>query len=173
MSAQAYAARQHKVVPWFKQLWLWLVLTPPLISIIAGSYMASLAYKAQDAMVVDDYYNEGKAINQDLRRDKAAAKLKLSALMAYDPVQGKITGRLLSPETAQSGLITIKLIHPTQPAKDLTIATQLGENGDFKFSLPMLDRALWQIMLEDQARQWRLSGSWNWPGQQPIDLTPL
>lgn len=167
------AARQQNSIPWYKHLWLWLLLAPPIVAVTAGSYMASLAYKSQDAMVVDDYYKEGKAINQDLRRDKAATALKLSASMAYDPEQGKVTGSLASADTRQSGLVAIRLIHPTQPAKDMTIAAQLEENGKFSFALPMLDRAAWQIVLEDQAHQWRLNGLWKWPQQQHIDLTPL
>ncbi|MES2071202.1 MAG: FixH family protein [Pseudomonadota bacterium] len=173
MSTSHPAIPRAMPLPWFKQLWPWLLLLGPLTSIVAGSYLAWLAYSAQDAMVVDDYYKEGKAINQDLRRDKAAASLKLSALMEYDAAKGQIKGKLNGPGSVKSGMLSVKLIHPTQPSKDLVLNAQLDASGNFKLALPMLDRAVWQVMLEDQAHQWRLNGNWSWPQQTRTELNPI
>jgi len=38
--------------------------------------------------------------------------------------------------------------------------------------LPLLERARWQVQLEDEARQWRLNDSWSWPRQKNIHLQP-
>ncbi|WP_394777450.1 FixH family protein [Undibacterium sp.] len=167
----------HKPRPWFKQLWLWFLLAPPLVAVCAGSYMAFLAYRAQDAMVVGDYYKEGQAINRDLRRDKAAAGLQLSAALHYDAasgiVAGKLTGSNIGADANPAGMLTMKLVHPTQPEKDLLIRTQADSAGNFSVPLPLLDRAQWQVSLEDQAGLWRISGTWNWPQQQETRLSPL
>ncbi|HTD03634.1 FixH family protein [Undibacterium sp.] len=173
MSSPVLAAGRQNPAPWFKQLWPWLLVTPPIVAVVAGSYMASLAYSAQDPMVVDDYYKEGQAINHDLRRDKVAATLKLSASMRYDAVKGTVAGKLRSAGSMPKGMLTVRLVHPTQPSKDLTISTQLDDDGNFTLPLPMLDRAAWQITLEDRAYQWRLTGVWHWPQQQGTDLNPL
>ncbi|GGC70109.1 FixH family protein [Undibacterium terreum] len=173
MRAVASAIHQDRARPWFKHPWLWFLLAPPIISVVAGSYMASVAYRSQDAMVVDDYYKEGKAINQDLRRDKAAVALHLNALMNYDAARGIVNGRMNPIKAIHGGNLTVKFIHPTQPSKDLAIATHVDEAGNFSLVLPMLDRALWQVTLEDQEHQWRLSGVWNWPQQQGMELDPL
>ncbi|MFZ6646840.1 FixH family protein [Undibacterium sp. TJN25] len=169
----ALPLENHHPVPWFKQLWLWLLLTPPLISVVAGSYMASLAYHAQDPMVVDDYYKEGQAINRDLRRDKAAAALRLGASLQYDAAAGMVAGRLAGNDAVPAGTLIVKLVHPTQPEKDRTIRAQVDSAGNFAVPLPLLDRAQWQVSLEDQAGLWRISGTWNWPQQQGIKLSPL
>lgn len=162
-----------KQAPWFRQVWLWFLLAPPIVAVVAGSYMVSIAFREQDAMVVDDYYREGQAINQDLQRDKVAAALKLNASIQYDAASGIIKGKLSSDQKISTGILTMKLVHPTQPSKDLAIKAQVDESGNFSLALPLLDKAAWQVTLEDQPKQWRLSGVWNWPLQQAIVLDPL
>jgi hypothetical protein len=41
----------------------------PSTVLAGGAFVAWLAIGHPDALVVDDYYKQGKAINQDLRRD--------------------------------------------------------------------------------------------------------
>ena len=66
------------VTPWWRQRWPWLLMAGPAIVIVAGVYTGYLAFTRQDALVVGDYYKQGKAINQDLRRDRAATALGLA-----------------------------------------------------------------------------------------------
>jgi hypothetical protein len=61
--------------PWYAQRWPWLLMLGPVLVILAGSYTCWLAFSRQDALVVDDYYKQGRAINQDLRRDRVATAM--------------------------------------------------------------------------------------------------
>ncbi len=63
--------------PWYAHLWPWLLMLGPFLVVLAASYSGWIAFTRQDAMVVDDYYKQGNAINQDLRRDAVAANLGL------------------------------------------------------------------------------------------------
>jgi hypothetical protein len=36
----------------------------------------------------------------------------------------------------------------------------------------MLERANWQVQLEDGQRQWRLHGQWLWPQNKNVDIQP-
>src|SRR3954470_8206083 len=80
--------------PWWKQRWPWLLMLGPAVVVVAGSYTGWLAWSRQDALVVGDYYKQGKAINQDLRRDRLASSLGLSAQIGYDATQGTLNGQL-------------------------------------------------------------------------------
>lgn len=68
----------NSVTPWYAQRWPWLLMLGPALVVVVSSYTIYLAYSRQDAMVVDDYYKQGKAINQDLRRDRAASAMQMA-----------------------------------------------------------------------------------------------
>ncbi|CAN5376832.1 FixH family protein [soil metagenome] len=168
--AAALPTDQVKPKPWYAQVWPWLLMLGPVAVIVAGGFTTWLAFSRQDAMVVDDYYKQGKAINQDLRRDRVATALGLSANVRYDAAAGKLDGRLTSFGLPVKGKIRIHLAHATMPEKDRKLDAQPDGQGAFSVGLPMLERARWQIMLESEQRDWRLTGVWKWPQQQGIDL---
>ena len=156
--------------PWYAQVWPWLLMLGPVTVILAGAYTSWLAFSRQDAMVVDDYYRLGKAINQDLRRDRAATALGLSFNSRYDAAAGRLSGKILSFGVPIPGKITIRLAHATQPEKDLKLDAQTDRRGEFSIDLPMLERARWQVSVESEGRDWRLNGVWKWPAQETISL---
>jgi hypothetical protein len=162
--------RVNSVKPWYTHRWPWLVMLGPFLVVLAASYTCWLAFSRQDALVVDDYYKQGNAINQDLRRDTAASNLGLSANLHYDAASGKLNGRLLSFGQPMAARIVISLVHSTQPEKDLRLLAQPNQNGEFTVELPALDRARWQVLIENEKRDWRLNGTWKWPQQQLVDI---
>jgi hypothetical protein len=142
----------------------------PFLVVIAASYTGWIAFTRQDALVVDDYYKEGNAINQDLRRDAVAAKLGLSLSARYDVANGKLTGKLLGFGQPIAGKIAIHLAHASQPEKDIAMQAQLDAQGDFEGALPALDMGRWGVTVENEKHEWRLMGTWNWPQQRTIEL---
>lgn len=162
--------RKGSTKPWYAHRWPWLLMLGPFIVILAGSYTTWLAFSKPDALVVDDYYVRGKAINQDLRRDRIATGLGLSFNAGYDPAAGKLNGTLLGFGKPVAGTINIRLAHATQPEKDLKFETQPGLHGEFSIPLPMLERARWQVVVESARRDWRLTGAWKWPQEPTLDI---
>ena len=158
------------VKPWYTHRWPWLLMLGPALAIVAGIHTAWLAMSGQDALVVDDYYKEGKAINQDLRRDKLAASLRLHVHMRYDAAAGRLIGSISSLERPQLGTVVVRLIHPTQPDKDMRLVAQPDEHGNFSLGLPLLDRAHWHVLIESEVRDWRLHDEWAWPQQEIVDI---
>jgi hypothetical protein len=156
--------------PWYRHRWPWLLMVGPAAVLIAGFITTWISFAGADALVVDDYYKKGKAINQDLRRDRAAATMRLSASMRYDAATDTLKGRLggMKPATA----VTLQLIHPTVPAKDVRRTFTPDASGEFSLPLPLLDRARWQVQLEDAGGEWRLHGDWSWPEQKNLDIQP-
>jgi hypothetical protein len=156
--------------PWYTHRWPWFLMLGPFLVVIAGSVTGYLAYTGQDAMVVDDYYKRGKAINQDLRRDRAATALGLVFEARYDPANGTLHGSLLAAGRPARGTIRIQLAHSTQVHKDIELVAALDERGGFRAVLPMLERARWGVVIEGERRDWRLAHSWRWPQQQVLDI---
>jgi hypothetical protein len=156
--------------PWYAQLWPWLLMSGPFLVVIAASVSAWLAFTRQDAMVVDDYYKAGNAINQDIHRDTAATNMGLSLDAVYDAAKGKMNGSLYSFGNPLATSIVIRLAHATQPEKDKLIVAQADQRGRFSADLPFLDQGRWEVTIENQRRDWRLTGTWKWPQEQSIRL---
>lgn len=58
--------------PWYRQLWPWLIMAPPFVSVIAGIALLWTAISSNDGLVTPDYYKQGIEINQRLTREQAA-----------------------------------------------------------------------------------------------------
>ncbi|EGF32624.1 Putative analog of CcoH [Oxalobacteraceae bacterium IMCC9480] len=161
----------HKPAPWYKHRWPWLLMLGPFLVIVAGSVTIWLAVTHQDALVVDDYYMQGKAINLDLRRDRVATAMGLSFIGQIDAATDTLSGTLFAAGPPPAGKIRVHLAHPTLPQKDIQLITALDERGHFQVALPLLDRAVWQILIESEQRDWRLNGELKWPEQKVMMLS--
>ena len=161
--------------PWYAHRWPWLLMLGPVLVIVAGIHTTWLAFSRQDALVVDDYYKQGKAINQDLRRERAAAALGLQLKMVYDAAQGKLSGRVtgkMQPvANGTTGALRIRLVHSTLPEKDIKLDVPVDADGRFEAALPMLETAHWRVVVENGGGSWRLAGAWQWPQQRDVALT--
>jgi hypothetical protein len=169
MHAASFSREAASARPWYLHLWPWLLMLGPLLVIVAGGYTSWLAFSHPDALVVGDYYKKGKAINQDLRREKAAAAMDLKLALSYDASAGRLTGTVAG-KTLPQGAMTLKLIHSTRPDRDIMLPLQTDAQGAFALSLPMLDAAHWQVLLEDGGGAWRLGGEWSWPQQHIVSI---
>ena len=164
------ALMEKHPAPWYKHRWPWLLMAGPVAVLIAGIITMWISFSGADALVVDDYYKQGKAINQDLRRDHAAARLGLSLSIRYDAAAGTLLGQLHGAQ--EDAPLNLLLVHPTVPEKDIRLVATPDQRGVFSVALPLLERARWQVQIEDAARSWRLHGEWAWPQQKSTDIQP-
>lgn len=156
--------------PWYRQRWPWLLMIGPAWVVVGAFIMIWLANRTPDALVVDDYYKRGKAINQDLSRDRAAAEKQLQVEARYNPANERLEGVLSAAGAPASAELEIQLVHSTLPEKDLKLTARSDAQGSFSVPLPMLERARWQMIVEGDGRAWRLTGEWRWPEQQQVKL---
>lgn len=170
MQAASSAQAGPGAGPWYAHRWPWLLMLGPAVVIVGGSFATYLAITRPDAMVVDDYYVQGKAINQDLRRDRVASKLALSFEAHYDPATASLAGSIQSAGQPLTTPLHIYLAHSTQPAKDLQLLVRPDAQGRFSVPMPMLERAYWQVVVEGPKREWRLARSWSWPRQHTLTI---
>jgi hypothetical protein len=154
--------------PWYTHRWPWFLMLGPATVLAGGAYVTWLAVGHPDALVVDDYYKQGKAINQDLRRDRAATALGLSLHADYDPRAGRLAGRLAGKVAGPVAPFTIYLAHPTLPERDLRVFVRPAADGTFAVALPALERTHWQVVVEGSLRDWRLAKGWD--GAAPLTI---
>jgi len=156
--------------PWYTHRWPWLLMLGPAVVAVAGIATSYVAFTSQDALVVGDYYKQGKAINQDLRRDRAAAALGLSIDLRYDAAEGLLHGHVGSSKPLADETLSVRLQHATQPNRDMVLMARPDAAGNFSVALPMLERSRWQVLVEGKQRDWRLEGVWQWPVEREVAI---
>lgn len=169
-TVQPRTSPELMTAPWYKHRWPWIVMSGPFIVVIAASFSGWLAFTRQDALVVDDYYKQGNAINQDLRRESAASTLGLSLNMMYVPQNKTLHGDLLSFGHPGTGQFTILLAHASDPAKDIVMTATPDAAGHFDVTLPGFEASWWKVTVESASHQWRLNGDWKWPQEATIKM---
>lgn len=171
---QTLSPKLAPATPWYRHRWPWLLMSGPAVVVVAGIFTAWLAISRADALVADDYYKQGKAINKDLRRDHEAQRLGAAIGIGYDPAAAVLRGRLQMrevPAVGQEGqTLIISLVHPTQPSKDRTLMVRPAADGTFSVPLVELEQARWRLVAEDGSHAWRLHGNWVWPQQRSIEM---
>ena len=160
--------------PWYAQRWPWLLMLGPATVLVGGAYITSLALRHPDAMVVDDYYKQGKAINQDLRRERLAASLGMAAQLRYVADAGRIEGVIASHGQPFTAPFALRFAHPTLPRKDILLMVKPDDAGRFSVALPGLEATHWEVVVEGALHDWKMGRSWDWAkdGEVAIPVTP-
>ncbi len=143
----------HPAQPWYREPWPWILMAGPAAVIIAGVVTIWLAVSSSDGLVADDYYRRGLAINQELRRDQAAANLGITA--GIEARGGVLRVRLTSRGAAPEALFA-QLVHPTRAGHDQRLRLPRVAPGVYETVLPALPAGRWRIVLEDPRGLWRV-----------------
>ncbi len=135
----------------------------PAVVVVAGIITAWIAASTHDGLVADDYYKQGLAVNQKLARNDAAAKMQLEARLRLSAgrIELRIASRAAAPLPAR---LRVTLAHPTRGGEDQIIILA-GESGTYAGQIAALGPGRWQVVIEDEAATWRLSGSVQLPDQ--------
>ena len=142
--------------PWYKQLWPWLLISLPASAVFGGIATFILAVNSPNAMVSDDYYKQGLAINQQTGRLRAASELGLEALVRADK-------QILEMEIQADNLqlpATLKLefIHATRDDLDQSFTLERVNDRLYHAPYQPLRRGNWYLRLQPDDGPWELSG---------------
>jgi hypothetical protein len=143
--------------PWYQQFWPWLLISIPAATAIAGFATIWLASREPVALVADDYYKEGLAINRDLAKDQAASQLQLSGELDFNRSADATLARLSGNYVGQE--LKLAFIHPVEITLDQSIVLQRQADGSYSGPLPVREDR-WYLELEGvgNTTEWRLKG---------------
>ncbi len=159
----------QEIPPWYKQFWPWVLIGIPAGTVVACGFTIYLAISSQDGMVVDDYYNEGKAINASKARDERARELGLSAqLLRGDNNSVRV---LFNTDIDASSLLAT-FSHATQDDKDVSIALIATGDRAFDAVLEPLPPGKWYVQLSPGESEWRLRATANNADFKTLSLQP-
>lgn len=156
---------------WYQEPYVWLLITFPMLAVVAGFYTLYLAIISYDGLVEDDYYKRGKQINRVLERDQAAASLGLSANTRFDFDSGRIVVLFRSkPGFAAPDRLSLRLLHATRAGYDQKLTLQRLPDGRYFGLYKTIVAGRWHVQLETDV--WRLTGSLVLPKENQVELIP-
>jgi hypothetical protein len=157
---------------WYREPFVWLIVSFPLIAVIAGFFTLYLAIQSKDGLVVDDYYQKGKEINMSLARDRAAARHGLRAGIALDTAKQTVVVQLsVTRGQPLPEMLNLRWLHATRAGFDRKQLLTRSSDGRYRSAFPELTPGHWYVQIE--AQDWRLQGSLRIPGEVHLDLFPM
>jgi hypothetical protein len=138
-------------LPWYREPWPWLLMIGPAIVVVAGLFTAWLAVSHEDALVADDYYKRGLAINQEIGREARATSLRLNARVLFGEHRVRV---FLSGDAPLE--LTLSLVHPTRAGLDRNVRLRAEGAGWYAAALEA-PGSRYHVVLEDSAKTWRLN----------------
>lgn len=139
--------------PWYRQLWPWLLIIPPGGAVIGGIVTIMLAIQSPNAMVVDNYYKEGLAINQQKHRLDTAREQHLSAFLRNDGHRIELT---LDGNIQTDDALTLQFIHATRADFDHNIQLKTLGAGKYSAPAPALPSGIWYLRLQSADMRWEI-----------------
>lgn len=158
--------------PWYREPWPWLLMSGPAIVVVAGLATAWLAVVHEDALVADDYYKQGLAINRTLAKEDTATRLGVVADLQFSN-DGSAIRTILTGADPASQQLTLRLVHATRVDLDQTIHLDRKEGGWYEARLNPIEAGRWTLLLEDVANGWRLTGPWHPAAERSVRLAPV
>lgn len=143
---------------WFREPWPWLLAGGPVLVIVASLISFWIAIRSSDGLVSEDYYHQGLAAQETISRsDKAlalglVARVRLTADALNVQLSASATGYQVPPA------LRVTLSHPTRAGMDQTQLIRRGGSG-YSGGLRLPAAGHWLILIEDEAKTWRLMGS--------------
>jgi len=142
------------VTPWYKQFWPWFLISLPASVVIASIITIILAVSKPYAVVVDDYYKEGLAINRDLSRQQLAETLDIKAKLQFN--DGQLRLQLKIPDSLTADTLLLRFTHPTLSNRDQQIMLTLMAPGVYQADIQPLSKGFWNVSLLSTTSNWEI-----------------
>ena len=141
--------------PWYRHFWPWFLILLPASVVVAGLSTVYIAHRHADDLVVDDYYKDGLAINQQLEKKQRATDRGIIADLEFSG--DTVTVNLNVPVGANA--LRLFLSHPLEADRDFEVTLAQQRPGLFRGDLRESIAPRWHWILEDTTLQgWRLDG---------------
>ncbi|WP_283130719.1 FixH family protein [Enterovibrio norvegicus] len=154
--------------PWYKQFWPWFLIALPGSVVVASFFTVSLLTENKVSLVSEDYYKDGKGINQDLSRLRKADELSVSAMLSASDDTAMFT--LEKGKLPQFPTLNITFQHRTLPDKDIETIVNADANGRYRIALVEPLQGPWYVEVNAFDGSWALNRKINFPSSDPVKL---
>lgn len=144
------------VKPWYKHGWPWVFIGISVITLVVSFGLAWIAVHNKDSEVRDDWYADGKSINQELARDDYATALSIRADLSFkeQTVKVSVAARYAIPTESLPASLALAFSHPTDSGKDVSLSLARQADGSYTGTLPKALAGRYYVELG--CKNWRL-----------------
>jgi len=121
----------ESALPWYRFFWPWFIVILLTTSVVAAIVTVVIAFRNQDSLVDDRYYDAGVAINQRLAAEANAERLKIRATLAIDELTGEVRIELAGDIETLPARLSLRLSHATQASRDAVVTLSKIETDRF------------------------------------------
>ncbi|WP_027859148.1 FixH family protein [Marinobacterium jannaschii] len=155
------------VAPWYKQPWLWFILTPLIAVFIYGFVFLYLSITTMDGIVKEDHYKVARGITKDDSLELAAAELSLTSELKLDNLTGDLMLDLKGNLASYPASLNLDLVHPTHQKYDQKITLKLVPGSRFySGTLQSQLKGKRYLLLYPAQNEWRIRGEISPPYDQ-------
>ena len=148
---------------WWREPMVWLVLTLPMLAVVAALTSVWIAYR-HAPNVYPSYYDQGTNVIAAKDMDTRAHSLSLSANF-------KVTGDsmlsvlLNGKKPIKPQNLVLKMAGPSKSdaASRVVLSLKQDHTGKYSTTLPPMATGQYKLVLEPIDRAWRLVGIWEAP----------
>jgi len=150
----------YDVAPWYRQPWAWFIIAPLIAVVCSSSVLVYLAVVDGDDVVMDNYYKEGRLINQRLEQDLQAQSLNIKGQLDFDLDSGEVFLSLYSDGDLPAELLLL-LNHPASADLDQQLTLRKISDNRYRGDLESVLRYRWYLrLLPELNRQNQNSAKW-------------
>lgn len=147
--------------PAWRYPWFWFVMTPLISSVVVGMALLTLAISGSDDRVYDDYYDQGRMINNRFEKERQARRLGIAGTVHFDVAAGHLQVEFDRPVDVAA--LQLLISHPAVAAQDKTVLLQRIDDRLFRLDMPLAnytDRHYLILTGLDHGQRglWRISG---------------
>ncbi len=164
--------------PWYREFWVWLVLSPLILTVVVSFVMVSTAVRHADDTVSDTYYKDSRMYHFTADQDKRAVALGLASMVQFDRADNtlilELNGDLEYPQR-----LLLTLSHPVEADLDRHILLEQLSAGRYAGTVPGELQHRWYLRLmpelnpqQHQKAEWRLKGEINFDLGEAAPLNP-
>jgi hypothetical protein len=159
-------------LPWYRFFWPWFIVVLLTASVVAGITTVLIAFRNQDSLVDDRYYESGNAINRRIAAEKNALRLGVRATLALDKLTGEARIELEGRFEAQPERLRLELSHATEAARDASVTLAPAGPGRFygQLEAPAVGRYYASLRPADAAGNAPAEAASDWRLQREVSL---
>ena len=158
--------------PAYKEVWFWVVLSPLILVVLVCAVLLRFAIIGADDRVSDNYYKEGRMINNRFEAEQNAARLNLQGSVVFDEARSEVHASLTGDSLPETVQLTIS--HPATAALDKTLML-VRAGSIYKAPLKIHFSGHQYVLLEnvDSQNPWRLSTEINFNTSHSVKLNAV
>jgi len=163
------AILKKRKVPWYREPWAWFVISPLIAVLLVCSVLVTLAVRGGDDVVTDDYYKEGKMVNNRFAAEAYAKSNNINGVLVLNNTGRGVQLTMQSDVPLDSELVLV-LSHPAEADLDQTLVLQLLEADRYQVQFDKVLTGRRYIRIESRANtstavdgairqpRWRITG---------------